>query len=508
MQNPIHDIIRILVVAAITAVLAACGDGGGGGGVVVAGGGGGVVGTGKQVVSGEVTGFGSVIVNGIEFTRSNAPGVSATPIELAFDNLFNAQETVLRPGMMVSLAGSYNTATNTGSYTHIVFSPELRGALDNGSVNAAAGTFSVFGRLVQTGASTVYDGVSDIQELQTRQNQGLELEVSGYLNSAGTVQASRIALKSTGFTNGKVQLKGQVSAVTAGSFTLGSLVVSTNGATFVGMTAADLTAVGLIVEVRGALVGTTVSTARIERKSATSNGVTGDSLDVKGVAVGAPVAGSFVLSNPDGPLQVSISGTSFFRGNTPADASIIVPGARLEVEGAVQADGSLAARKISVETEKNVRFEGNLTSVNSGAGSMTLNGVAVTTFAGTSYRDSSSSAMSPLGLADLVVGDHLQVYGFIDGTGKVIASQVERFNVSAVAILQGPVSSINVGTSQLTILGVIVSSQPGAVFFKGTTSFATFSSFAAQITPGITVVKAKGSYNGAGILATSLEIQP
>jgi hypothetical protein len=498
-----HNLIRILIAVVVAACLVSCG-----GGTTVAGGGGGVVGTGKQVVNGEVTGFGSVIVNGIEFSRSTAPGVSATPIELAFDSLSNSTEGVLRPGMMVSIAGSYDTATNMGNYTRIIFSPELRGALDNGSVNAATGTFTVFGRLVQTGASTVYDGVSDIQELQTRQNERLELEVSGYLNSAGTVHASRIALKSTGFTNGKVQLKGQVSAVTAGSFTLGSLVVSTSGATFVGMTAADLATAGLIVEVRGALVGTTVSTAHIVRKSATSGGVSGDSLDVKGVAVGTPVAGSFVLSTPDGPLLVTISGSSFDRGSSPADASIVVPGARLEVEGAVQADGTLTARKTSVETEKNVRLEGDLTSVNSGTGSMTLNGVALTTFAGTSYRDSSSSATSPLGLADLVIGDHLQVYGFIDGTGKVIASQVERFNAPALAILQGPVSSINAGTSQLTILGVIVSSQPGTTFSKGTTSFVTFSSFAAQITPGSTVVKAKGSYSGAGILATTLEIQP
>lgn len=503
MRTPTNDFIRILIAVVMAAFLAACS-----GGTTVAGGGGGVVGTGKQVVNGEVTGFGSVIVNGIEFFRSTSPGISATPIELAFENLSNAAENLLRPGMMVSLAGSYDTATNTGSYTRIVFSPELRGSLDNGSVNAVAGTLTVLGRTVQTGASTVFDGVTDILELQTRQNQGLELEVSGYLNSNGTIQASRIALKSTGFFSGKVQIKGLVSLVNTGSFVVGSQLISTSGATFIGMTAADLATAGLIVEVRGTLTGTTVSNARIERKSSTSGGVAGDSLNVKGVAAGSPVAGSFVLSGPDGPLLVIISATTFVKGNTPADINVVVPGARLEVEGAIQADGSLAARKIAVETEKTIRLEGDVTGLNVVTGSVTLNGVAVTTYAGTSYRDSSSAALFPLGLADLAVGDHLQVYGFLDATGRSVASQVERFNASAVSILQGPVSAINVGTSQLTILGIIVSSQPGATLFKGPTSYATFGLFSSQITPGSTVVKAKGSYSGAGISATSLEIQP
>lgn len=498
-----NDLIRILIVVLIAVCLVSCG-----GGTNVAGGGGGVVGTGKQVVNGEVTGFGSVIINGIEFSRSSAPGVSSTPIELAFDGLSNSTEGVLRPGMMVSLAGSYDTASSKGVYTRIVFSPELRGALDNGSVSAAVGSFTLLGRTVETGASTVYDGVSDILELQTRQNQGLELEVSGYLGANGAVQASRIALKSTGFTGGKVQLKGLVTAVGAGSFTVGSQVVSTSGATFVGMSAADLPTVGLIVEVRGILSGGSVGSARIERKSPTSGGVAGDSLDIKGVAAGAPVAGSFVLSSPDGPLQVTLSGTTFTRGNTPVDVSIVVPGARLEVEGAVKSDGSLAARKISVETEKTVSLEGDLSSVNTVAGNMVLNGVAASTFAGTSYRDSSSTAKSPLVLADLAAGDHLRVYGFVDGTGKVIASQVERFNASSVTILQGPVSGLNVGASQLTVLGIIVSSQPGATLFKGATLYTDFTSFASQITSGSTVVKSKGNSGGAGFSATNIEIQP
>lgn len=358
MRTQINDIIRMMLMVICAAGLAACS-----GGSNVAGGGGGIVGTGKQVVvSGEVTGFGSVIVNGIEFTKSTEPDVSATPVMLAFDNVSSAGEDVLRRGMMVALSGSYETASKKGSYTHIVFSPELRGLLDIGSVNAAAGTLTILGRSVQAGASTIFIGISGINELQSMQYQRLELEVSGYLDSSGTVLASRITLKSSGFTSGKVQIKGRASSVDSTSFALGSLNVSTSGATFVGMTAADLAVAGLIVEVRGLLSGTTVNNARIERKSATSSVQSGESINIKGIAAGIPVAGGFVLSGPDGPLLITTADASFFRGSASSDASIIVSGARLEVEGVVQANGSLAARKISVETEKFVRLVDDLTS--------------------------------------------------------------------------------------------------------------------------------------------------
>lgn len=495
----------MVVIVAVAACLAACS----GGGATVAGGGGGIVGTGKQVlVSGEITGFGSVIVNGIEFTRSTDPAVPATPVLLAFDNIFSNGEGALRPGMMVTLTGSYDSSTSKGSYSRIIFSPELRGLLDNGSVNIAAGSLTILGRTVQAGVSTIFDGISDINELQIRQSQGLELEVSGYLDSGGTVQASRIALKSSGFAGGKVQLKGSVTSVDNNSFALGSHTVSTVGATFVGMTAADLTAAGLIVEVRGTLSGSAVNNARIERKNATVGVLNGGSINIKGVAAGAPVAGSFVLSGPDGPLKITISGTSFVRGSSPADAGIITPGARLEVEGAAQADGSLAAQKISAETEKTVRLEGDLTSVNTINGSLTLNGVAVTTVAGTSYRDSRDSPVATLTFSGLAAGDHLQVYGFLDGNGRVIASTVERFNANNVNILQGPVTAINVNPSQLSILGVSIIIQPGTALSKDSVVYADFVSFASLVAPGSTVIKAKGSSALSGFSATSLEIQP
>lgn len=471
-------------------------------------GGGGIVGTGKPVVaSGVVTGFGSVIVNSVEFSRSAEPGVPAKPIVFAFENLSSAGEDLLRPGMMVTVQGSYDSTSRKGGYTRIVHSPELRGPLDNGSVNASAGSLTVLGRPVQVGTATIFDGISDILELQTRQNQGLELEVNGFLDAAGSVQASRIALKSSAFTSGTVQLKGAVTSATQTSFSMGSLTVSTNGATFEGLTAADLTIAGLVVEVRGVINGSVISSARIERKTAASGAQPGAMIDLKGIAAGSPVAGVFTVSGPDGPLVVHSSAAVFFRGGAPSDVSIVVAGAQLELEGMVLADGSFEARKVSLETEKTVRLEGDLSAMNPVTASLTLNGVTLSTIPNTSYRDNRTAPVPVLRFSDLATGDHLQVYGFQDGTGRVIAAQVERFNPAPDNILQGPVNAIQTATSQLTILGVTVSAQPGASLSKGSVLFANFASFSSQVSPGSTLVKAKGSSSGSSFSASSLEIQ-
>src|SRR6185369_11354808 len=253
----------------LLACLAACGKGEG---ETVANGGGGIIGTGKEVVvRGEVTGFsGGVIVNGIEFTRSSDLGASDTPIELAFENASTGREDALRTGMVVTVIGTYDPASGKGSYTRIVFSPELRGPLDSGSVDAAAGTFKVLGRTIQAGASTIFDGIADMNELAGRQNQNLVLEVSGYLDAQGRIQASRIALKSAGFANGPIQLKGAITAISGSSFSIGGISVTISNATFINMSAADLGLPGLVVEVRGTVAGSIVDNARIERKSSTS----------------------------------------------------------------------------------------------------------------------------------------------------------------------------------------------------------------------------------------------
>jgi hypothetical protein len=57
------------------------------------------------------------------------------------------------------------------------------------------------------------------------------------------------------------------------------------------------------------------------------------------------------------------------------------------------------------------------------------------------------------------------------------------------------------------ILGVTATARAGAEMIMGSTRFVDFSSLAAQVAPGSTVVKAKGTIAGSIFTAGSLEIE-
>src|SRR6185369_9148578 len=155
-----------------------------------------------------------------EFTRKG--GLADDRVKLRFDNITSASEGSLRVGMNVKVRGHFNTATGTGEYESIEFQPDVRGPLDTNGVDTAAGTITVMGRKVQVGANTNFDGVRDITEINSELQLGKhpELEISGNLDDAGVLRATRIARKSLDFNSlasNVVQTTGTISSVTSGS---------------------------------------------------------------------------------------------------------------------------------------------------------------------------------------------------------------------------------------------------------------------------------------------------
>jgi hypothetical protein len=499
---------RGAVALAITALLSACAGGGD------PGGGGGISGTGVKIIAvGKVTGFGSVIVNGVEFSPSTAAGVPGNRIRFPFDNFSTNREDSLRLGMIVTVHGSVNDGTGKGEYDEIEFLPDLRGPLDSGSVDTAAGTLRVLGRSVRAETATVFDGIKDLNELQTLSPQSPSLEVSGNLDGAGLLHATRIARAPASAITGAVELKGPVTSVAPTAVTIGTFTVSFDGAQFVNLNVSDLVP-GLLIGVKGVLNGTTITNARIERLTPVAAASAGDKVRIKGVA-GSTVSGeSFTVAGPGGPVTVRVdSRTGFFRGDLVTDSSIVVVGAEVQIDGILKPDGSLAAAVVVTESEKNARLEGNLRSragdVNLASGTIVLNGVTVRTVATTRFKDNiKTGQLAVLTLADLADGDHLQIDGIVDSTGEVIAVQLQRFDPSRVVFVQGPVGRIT--ASDLTILGITVAVTAETRFSAGGTSYPDFAAFALHVTPGVTVVKAKGTFVPPALLspATELEIQP
>ena len=166
---------------------------------------------------GEITAFGSIFVNGVEYNISTANiiinGVPATQADLKL-------------GMAVRVDGIINSGGLTGTATTVEFLGDIEGAIDAAAViNGTNGVLHIYGLVINTDGNTKYnDGVTLASLIA-----GDIVEVSGFFNANdGSFTATRIEKQAT-FT--KVELRGFISNVTATTFVLGpSLVVNYSGA--------------------------------------------------------------------------------------------------------------------------------------------------------------------------------------------------------------------------------------------------------------------------------------
>src|SRR5512139_368734 len=117
-----------LVLLSMT-VLAACG-----GGTTTAGGGSGGTGIGP------VSGFGSVIVNGVKYATDNA--------NIVVGGAENRPESDLKVGMRVRVEGAFSTTDNTGTAKRIEVLREVRGPVDDNGVDNVLNRLRVAGQTV------------------------------------------------------------------------------------------------------------------------------------------------------------------------------------------------------------------------------------------------------------------------------------------------------------------------------------------------------------------------
>ena len=520
------DMVRpaLLFISALLLGITGCSGNG-----AAAGGGGGITGTG--VTTGQITGFGSVIVNGIKFTRKT--GLADDRVKLGFENNTSAQENNLRVGMIVNVKGAVDSSAGTGEYESIEFQPEIRGPLDDAAANGVDlinNRVKVMGREIQVEANTTFDSIRDIAEIKGELDAGRhpELEVSGNLDGTGMLHATRIARKSSDFTAGPVEIKGKIATATGGSFTIGSVtVIFTTAALSSNIDVSEI-ATGTLVAVKGTLSAGVIAATRIEKKKAVDAEVN-DNVRIKGIAVGGVANNTFTLNGPNGAITVTTTAASFLKGGAPATSAIAATGATLEVEGSLQADGSIAATRISIEVEKNVKLEGDLAAaadIDEAARTIRLNGVTVAVVDVTKLLDGSTliAHLTAFKTALSTGSQHLQITGVLDATGKVGASQVQRYAEPAkpISFIQGPVDSADNTAQTLTIMGITVNTASVILakdFVDNRLGMKTpfdiipavsRTKFFEAITSeglGFAVVKANGTFTGAAMTAEELELE-
>ncbi len=196
---------RLAALAGAVWLFAACGGGGGSGGTAA-------VADNDESVSGIVTGFGSVLVDGVRYDDSAARVIRDEDPSQPRD----VSSSEVKLGMRVELESSGSQART------IAFGAEVAGRI----TSLVAGGFVVAGQTVKVSddpsSPTVFDDVSGLSALVV----GDRVEVHGQRDAAGVVIASRIERRN-GASVPFVRVVGSVGALDAAgsSFRLGALRV-------------------------------------------------------------------------------------------------------------------------------------------------------------------------------------------------------------------------------------------------------------------------------------------
>jgi len=345
----------LLALVGAVAAVSGCGGGGGDGGVASVGSGG----TGS-FSSGAITGFGSIIVNGVRFDDSQA--------RVTDDDGVVHDAGDLKLGMVVSVVASTVTASATATATSITFGRELRGAIES----ITGQTLVVLGQTVSVGPNTVFD--NGIVGGLTGLSVGQIIEVHGFVDPAtNKILATRIEREATAAT---LKLQGQIQALntTAKTFTIGTVTVS-----YAGIAAAALPANlanGLLVRVvLSPTPATGTRTALSLRTVARQVEDHGDA-ELEGTVTAFTSTSAFSING----VAVDASKATFPNGNTALKL-----GARVEAKGST-VNGVLVASEVKVENEtevENQEFElhGTVSSLNVTVKSFLVRGVTVS-FAG------------------------------------------------------------------------------------------------------------------------------
>jgi hypothetical protein len=372
-----------------------------------------------SVVSrGIITGFGSVYVNEVRYHTKG------TKFRIDDDN---GNESELKVGMIVTVKGS-SQGDGEGHADSIVYDNELKGpvsAIDNSDPTRKI--LTILGQAVLVTADTTIDDDNGL----TFDNIAVSdvLEVSAYVTDTGFT-ATHIEKQDNA---SKIEIKGHIKNLTPNSFTIGGFAVSyIDGTTKLD----DISALAedLFVEVKGQLdvAGTTLIASKIEGEDEGFEDDV-DEAEIKGIISAYNIADdTFMLQGQ----KVDASDAKL----EPASL-VLANGVTVEVEGYVSGV-VLIADEVEQKGHK-IKIQATLSAVDTLAGTVSFNfnatDVTVRVNAGTEIEDDNTG--NDLLLADLSVGNFVEMEGYAESLGVINAVEIKRFvdpdEIRIVAPLEG-----------------------------------------------------------------------
>ena len=380
--------LMVTLVAALF-VLSACG--GGGGDTPATGSTATPTSTSSVYASGPITGFGSVIVNGVRFDDSAA--------SISDDDGNKLAESQLRLGMQVECEGGPGSDDAHGVAHAIHVHAALLGPVS--AVDTTAGTLTVLGQTVTVDAQTAFDsalaaGLASVAS-------GAVVQVHGQFDATSqSYLATRIEL-ATGANH--YRIRGTITAfdATAKTLAIGPTAIGFSTTTNV---PTDL-AVGKLVVVRLATTpanGVWTATAIADGQRLLQDH---DEAHLRGV-----------ISAFTSATQFSVDGNPVDAGNAvfPDGESGVVLGATVEVEGQL-VNGTVVARKVEVEDEhehdgSRVELHGTIGALDTAAQTFVVRSVTVSYAGSVDFHDGSATALAN--------GLFVEVHGGFSADGTVV----------------------------------------------------------------------------------------
>lgn len=340
--------------------------------------------------SGAISGFGSIIVNGVRFDDSGA--------EVFDDDGQRRGSDDLKLGQQVEVeSSSIDRNAGTGVATVIRYGSELKGPVE--SVDAANSRFVLLGQVVEVVGTTVF-GPSLAGGLAALAV-GQILEVHGRLDTARSVTvASRIDLEDS---TSSYKLRGVIAALdtTAKTLRIGTAVIAYAGASEVPASLA--VGQGVRVELQTTPSGGVWQATRV--RSDARKPEDRAEAEVKGLITSVESATRFSV---DG-LAVQADAAQF-----PDGQGVVQLGAFVEVEGRITG-GVLVASSVKSEDEggenegEDFELHGTISALDTSAKTFVVRNVTVRYGSSVVYKDGSE--------AQLANGVKVEVKGALDADG-------------------------------------------------------------------------------------------
>ena len=352
--------------------------------------------------SGPITGFGSVIVNGVHFDDRSAT-VSDTEGNTRGRNELRLGMTTEVRGSAIGTDGDGNAASVASS---IVFGSGILGTLSANDL--AARTLTVLGQTVDIATSTVFD--TGLTGGQAALVVGDVVEVYGHFDAAnGRYAATRVERKTAVVA---FRLRGVVSALdtTAKAFSIGATRIS-----YLGLSAANLPSAlanGSVVRVLIALTPSGPVWNAIRVADGVPTIENREQVTVKGLVSAFTSTAAFSV---DGTL-VDAHAAAFPNGTAGLGL-----GTRVEVEGAT-VGGVLVAARVALVTDgenagQSFETRGAITALDTVAKTFVVHDVTVSYDGTADYRNG--------GPGDLAIGRAVEARGTLSADGtRLQASRI------------------------------------------------------------------------------------